>query len=128
MLTGVHINPVIFKESIRVFETVRYISMGVCMEQVPLEWDSLVLFLLCELDFEQPVVDASSLLVWIGYFHWASERVKVTCLVENIYLFQTTRQDFFDPHRGRACTALAMPCLRHDNKQCETTIHCKSVG
>ena len=31
--------------------------------------------------------------------------MKGTCSVGKIYLFQTTRQDFFDPHRGRACTA-----------------------
>lgn len=52
MLTGVHINPVICKENIWVFETVRYISMGVCMERVSLEWGSLVLFLFGDLDFE----------------------------------------------------------------------------
>ena len=35
--------------------------MGVCMKQVSLEWGSLVFFLFCELDFEQPAVDASGL-------------------------------------------------------------------
>lgn len=121
MLSGVHINPVIFKESIWVFETVHFNYMGVCMKRVSfIEWGSFVLFLFSELDFEQPV--------WNGYFHWAIERVKVTCPVGNIYLFQTTRQDFFDPHRGRACTSLAKPCSRHNNKQCKALIHCKSVG
>ena len=53
--------------------------MGVCMKRVSLEWGSLVLFLFCELDFEQPLVDDCSMLVWNG--------VQVTCLVGNIYLF-----------------------------------------
>ena len=78
MLPGIHINPVIFKESIWVFETVHYNYMGVCMKRVSfIEWGSFVLFLFCKLDFEQPV--------WNGYFHWASELVKVTCPVGNIY-------------------------------------------
>lgn len=58
--TGVHINPVILK---KIYECLKLsvIYMGVCMKRVSLEWGSFVLFLFCELDFEQPLVDACSL-------------------------------------------------------------------